>query len=468
MLIARIVTATILTIYAGVLTSLYRHRISWQNESAVIKMTGWICIGYLLPLVLIFSRNDGNFFDFIVLCLFCPVLWLILGVFKRFGYSGPLNLFLLSAMISAVAGLVTQYRLNLYIEKGLLARFIGGERGLPIAVSQFIYIVISMAVVSTLIATGYLNKLLSIIEEKTDALFWGAVSVLLLVLLFVAKKISGSGAPTLLSGSLQPTEIVYKFCFILFLSKYLSRTGMAMVLSFYPVRQMIKEVIILFGLICVFFLVPMLTEMGTALLLFLTFTVLISLISKRWYFIPLGGLTAVIGVFGITVVSARMKERVFHAWLNWQEYISQAGMQPFKAYSAFHGSGIFGTGITNGYPKMTKIASDYVLVAVGEEWGVIGLVLITAGYLLILKEVYLLRTIKPDFRGILLLGLPLTIVVQAFFHISANLGLFVLSGLPLPFISLGGSAYLISFLTVGTIMTLMNGKTEDAEVKKGE
>jgi cell division protein FtsW len=267
----------------------------------------------------------------------------------------------------------------------------------------------------------------------------------------------------LFGGSLQPTEIVYKFCFIIFLAKYLSRKGMTIGLPSYPVREMIKKVAILFGLTCIFFLIPMLIEMGTALLLFLTFIVLITLISKRWYFIPMGGFATVIGVFGITLISQRMKERVFHAWLNWSDYISQAGMQPFKAYSAFHGSGIFGTGITNGYPKMQKVASDYILVPIGEEWGVIGLVLVTAGYLLLLKEVYLAHPIRPDFRGILLMGLPLTIIIQAFFHITANLGLFVLSGVPLPLISLGGSACFISFLTIATIMALMNEDT----VKRG-
>lgn len=465
-MINKLVTAWTLTAFMGVLYVIYRHKLSLENESALKKIIYWLCSGYLISLFLIYANKDGNPVNLFMLMLFCPTVWVCIEIFKKFNYRGPLNLFLLAALFSAISILVL-FRLHLSLDRGILVRFTGSEKIL-IAISQLIFILISMLGTAFLMASGIISKIIMAIEEKTDTSFWGIASLSILGTLFIVAKISGVRSPSLIAGSLQPTELIYKFFFILFLAKYLSRKSIAIGLGSYPMRDKIKEVLILFLLTCMFFLIPMLTEMGTTLLLFLVFLVMISLLSRQWYLLPLGIISVVIAVFGAALFSSRIKERVFDAWLGWNQSLKGAGMQPFKAYSAFNGSDIVGVGIGNGYPYLPKASSDYVMVGLGEEWGVVGIVILIAGFLFLLKETYLSRDFKPDFRGILLLGLPLTIVIQAFFAINGNLGLFVMSGIPLPFISLGGTACITSFLIIGIMMALLNDLPKKDEVQKHE
>ena len=365
-------------------------------------------------------------------------------------------------MFSAISILVL-FRLHLFGQRDSCA---GYSEKILIAVSQLIFILTSMMGTAFLMASGIISRFITIIEEKTDTFFWGIGSLSILGTLFIVAKVSGARSPSLLAGSLQPTELIYKFFFILFLAKYLSRKSIAIGLSSYPMRDKIKEVLLLFLLTCMFFLIPMLTEMGTTLLLFLVFLVMISLLSRQWYILPLGIISVVIAVFGAALFISRIKERVFNAWIGWDQHLKGAGMQPFKANSALHGSDIFGVGIGRGYPYLPKASSDYVLVGIGEEWGIVGMVIVIAGFIFLLKDAYLSRDFKPDFGGILLLGLPLTIVIQAFFAINGNLGLFVMSGVPLPFISQGGTVCITSFLTIGTMMVLLNDLPQKNEVQK--
>ena len=459
-MIEKVITAFTLTVFSGILFAICIRRMSSEDEPAVIKVINWLCAGYIPPLILIYMKSSKhNIFHLLAMFLFCPLLWAVFGIFRKYRYKGSLKFFIFAALLSAM-GLIVQFRLGLYLPKGLLAKLFGGESGILMAISQLIYVAVSLIISSYLVASGHLSRYLRVIESRTTAMFWGVVSLSFLGLLFFSKIVSGAKAPTLLGGSIQPTELVYKFVFIFFIAKYLSSKAAAMSLSSYPTRETVKEILMLSLFVCVFFLAPMLIEMGTGVLLFITFIVLLTLLSRQRYLIPLGALIVVVMMSAGTLFSTRLEERVFGAWLNWQKNIRGAGMQPFHAYSAFNGSDIFGVGITNGFPKLPKVASDYVLVPIVEEWGIVGLSIIIAANLFLLKEIYLTHRAGPDFKGIVLYGLPLTLVIQSYYHITANLGMWILSGIPLPFISMGGSACMTSFLTIAAITVLFNESQE--------
>ena len=120
--------------------------------------------------------------------------------------------------------------------------------------------------------------------------------------------------------------------------------------------------------------------------------------------------------------------------------------------------GVFGRGLMAGVQKLFYLPyphTDFIYAVIGEELGLLGTTLVLACFCVIAWRGLRTAMRAPDrFGAFLALGLTAMIVVQAFFNISVVLGLLPTKGIPLPFVSFGGSSLLMSMVGMGILLNV--------------
>ncbi len=129
-----------------------------------------------------------------------------------------------------------------------------------------------------------------------------------------------------------------------------------------------------------------------------------------------------------------------------------------QSFRAFGSGGLFGTGIGMGamkYSYLPEAHNDFILAVIGEECGLVGMVLVIALFALILWSGFRIARNAPDFFGSLLAaGSSMLIVFTFLLNLSGVIGAFPLSGKAVPFLSYGGTSMMASLLVVGTILSV--------------
>jgi cell division protein FtsW len=146
------------------------------------------------------------------------------------------------------------------------------------------------------------------------------------------------------------------------------------------------------------------------------------------------------------------------AFLNpWTDPLD-SGYQLIQAWIAVGSGGILGKGLGFGQQKLFYLPesfTDFILAVLGEELGFVGIFGVCALFLLLFQTGIRISRSAPDYLGSLMaFGLTLLLTLQALMNIGVVLGLFPTKGLPLPFISYGGSAFLANCVSVGILMNI--------------
>ena len=135
-----------------------------------------------------------------------------------------------------------------------------------------------------------------------------------------------------------------------------------------------------------------------------------------------------------------------------------SGYQIIQSWTSLGSGGLAGVGLMEGQQKLGYLPephTDFIFAVVGEELGLIGTVVV-----LLLFGLFMWRGIRsslmaPDLLGsYLALGITMMVALQAFFNMSVVLGLLPTKGIPLPFLSYGGSSFLITLAGVGILMNI--------------
>ncbi|HEV2262814.1 MAG TPA: FtsW/RodA/SpoVE family cell cycle protein, partial [Candidatus Rubrimentiphilum sp.] len=128
-----------------------------------------------------------------------------------------------------------------------------------------------------------------------------------------------------------------------------------------------------------------------------------------------------------------------------------AGYQASQGYYSLAAGGLFGTGYRLGHPGfIPDAATDYIYAAIGEEFGLIGALILLALFLVLIYRMLAIAQVQPDlYTKLLAIGLSATMGFQVFIIVGGVVGLFPLTGITLPFISYGGSSLVANFLLVG-------------------
>jgi len=177
----------------------------------------------------------------------------------------------------------------------------------------------------------------------------------------------------------------------------------------------------------------------------------------------------VIGVGAILFAPWRVARIM--AFLDPDKYADAEGYQIWQSLLAVGSGGVFGEGFAKGQQKLFYLPypySDFIFSTVGEELGLIGTMAVVIAFGLLLWRGTRAALMAPDRFGTLLgIGLITGIIAQALFNISVVISILPAKGIPLPFISYGGSSVVVTLIGVGILLSISR-KAGTVEAKDTE
>lgn len=142
-------------------------------------------------------------------------------------------------------------------------------------------------------------------------------------------------------------------------------------------------------------------------------------------------------------------------WLHPSQDTSNNGYQLWQSIKAVGSGGIFGTGFNNSKVYVPVRESDMIFSVIGENFGFVGGALLVLLYLLLIYQMIRVTfDTKNEFYAYISTGVIMMILFHVFENIGMNIGLLPLTGIPLPFISAGGSSLIGNMLGVGMVMSM--------------
>jgi cell division protein FtsW len=215
-------------------------------------------------------------------------------------------------------------------------------------------------------------------------------------------------------------------------------------------------VLVLFGLII---LEP---DFGTSMSLVLIAAVMVFAAGLNYRYIVGAALCAIPPVAWLVMGTAYRRQRVLTFLDPWRDPLG-AGFQVIQSIIAVGTGGVWGRGLMNGVQKLFFLPephTDFIYSVISEELGLIGATAVLLCFALIAWRGLRVSLHAPDtFGALLALGLTTMVAVQALFNISVALGLLPTKGIPLPFVSFGGSSLLINLLGMGILLNVSQHTT---------
>jgi cell division protein FtsW len=216
-------------------------------------------------------------------------------------------------------------------------------------------------------------------------------------------------------------------------------------------------------------------DMGTASVLgFTAFTMFFLAGANLVHLIGLAG--AAIPTVTLVFMQGFQKDRIT-AWLDPWNSASSLGFHSIQGFLALALGGVFGAGLGEsrlaGGLFLPNAFNDFIFAIVGEEFGLLGAGLVIVLFLAIGFLGVRTSLGAPDtFGAMLAAGITAWICLQAFINIAVVVGLIPVTGIPLPFVSAGGSSLVISFAAIGILLsvsreTVEKGTWNDAPADRG-
>ncbi|AWB85208.1 FtsW/RodA/SpoVE family cell cycle protein [Mycetocola zhujimingii] len=295
---------------------------------------------------------------------------------------------------------------------------------------------------------------------------FGALAFVLLLLPLVpglGREVSGARVWISLGGfgSFQPGEIA-KIALAIFFAGYLVRTrdslsmvGKKILGIRFPRLRDLGPILVVWALSML--IIVFQHDMGTALLYFGLFTVMLYISTGRLSWILIG-----IGLFGggaffasrtLTYVQGR-----FQNWLDaFSPQVYDANGGSYQLVQGIFGlaqGGLIGTGLGQGRPQLTPLSqSDYIIASLGEELGLAGLFAILGLYLLFVSRgIRIGFAGQDDFGKLLAIGLAFTVALQVFIMVGGVTRVIPLTGLTTPFLAAGGSSLVANWIIVALLL----------------
>ena len=263
-------------------------------------------------------------------------------------------------------------------------------------------------------------------------------------------------------GSLQPGEFA-KIVITVFFAGYLMVKRDALALAsrrfmglYLPRGRDLGPILVIWAMSLLILVFE--TDLGTSLLFFGLFVIMLYVATERTSWIVFGLLLSAGGAVLVSSFEPHVKERV-HNWLHPLQLASNGGVtETAQTMYAFGSGGIFGSGLGQGYSRLIGgIApkSDYILATVGEELGLAGLMAVLLLYaLLIERGVRTALAARDPFGKLLAIGLSGAFALQVFVVAGGVTGLIPLTGMTMPFLAQGGSSVIANWALVAILLRI--------------
>ena len=294
-----------------------------------------------------------------------------------------------------------------------------------------------------------------------------AATVVLLLAVFAFPAVNGAQRWIRISGfSFQPSELA-KIALPIFLAYYLTKNEDTVG----DLRKTVFPCIL--GLALLGGLVFYEKDLGTTVVLCAIFSAVYFAAGAK--LVHIGSVAAVFVFTGaLAIFLAPWRVARVMAFLDPYAYASDEGYQVVQSLFAIGSGGVFGEGFAKGHQKLFYLPypySDFIFSVVGEELGLIGTLAVVSAFGLLLWRGARAAVLAPDrFGNLLAIGIISGIIVQALFNISVVISILPAKGIPLPFISYGGSSVMVSLLGVGILLNISKfaGQELPVQVKRSQ
>jgi cell division protein FtsW (lipid II flippase) len=198
-------------------------------------------------------------------------------------------------------------------------------------------------------------------------------------------------------------------------------------------------------------------DLGTGVLIFGMFVAMLYVATGKTSWVLIGVVLAVSGAF----LASRILPYVGARFTNWldafnPDLMSGSSYQLVNGIFGMANGGLLGTGLGQGRPYLTPVAeSDYILPALGEELGLIGVFAILCLYMVFTSRgIRIGLAGQDDFGKLLATGLSFTIALQVFIMVGGVTRLIPLTGLTTPFLAAGGSSLVANWIIVALLLRI--------------
>lgn len=277
----------------------------------------------------------------------------------------------------------------------------------------------------------------------------------------------------------QPSELL-KIFIVIFFAAYLSENRDILIegnlrigrLSLPPLRQLGPLALMLAISLLIFLGIR---ELGLALLIYGIFLCMIYLGSGKLSYVITGLVIFIaFGFVGYKLfgyVQARFAAVAINVvdWQNWSQatidFAKTGGYQIVQGLIALASGGIIGAGLGLGHPSFVPVVqSDMVFTALGEELGLAGLFAILGIYMLIIYRGYRIAVEASNpFNQLLAAGLTSIFAIQTLIITAGNMKFLPLTGIPLPFLSYGGSSIIANYIIIGILLRISHNTAMERE-----
>lgn len=312
--------------------------------------------------------------------------------------------------------------------------------------SYFIYLVLAGLCFYTILKVDF-----DIMEALSPILY--IVCLLLLILPLVIGQVTRGAIRWIPIGSftIQPSEIARPFL-LMFLARYLTNYEINL-------RHLFKTLLLF---LTPFFLILIQPSLGVALLTAIGFlgVLLASSVDKRYIF---GGFFLLFLLLPLLwfILAPYQRQRVF-SFINPSADPKGAGYNSIQSMITVGSGKFLGRGLGEGIQTQLKFLpekhTDFVFAAVAEELGFVGAtVLLVTLFVLFWSLVIVISKARNPTARAFSAGIFLVLLAETIIHVGMNMGLLPITGVPLPFVSAGGSALLGTAISLAI---LLNAKTE--------
>lgn len=361
-------------------------------------------------------------------------------------------------MFAIAAGLALFGTMMVYSASAMIAhRETGGA-------SQFTYFYKQFAFTAVGLAAMFVVSRIDYRRYQKAWFVYGAlgVTVVCLVAVFAFPEINGASRWIRFGGfSFQPSELA-KITLPLFLAFFLTKNERSVGDLRTTVIPCVGALLLLGGLV---FLEP---DLGTTIVLCAIFSAVYFAAGAKLVHIATV-VAAMVVMSAAAVLLAPWRVERLMAFLDPFKHADDAGYQVVQSLYAIGSGGVLGEGFAKGQQKLFYLPypySDFIFSVVGEEFGLVGTLTVVFAFGLLLWRGARAALMADDRFGTLLgIGITTGIIVQALFNISVVISILPAKGIPLPFISYGGSSVIVTLVAVGILLNISQSSGDADETE---
>ena len=325
------------------------------------------------------------------------------------------------------------------------------------AVRQCIFLFMAPFIITVIINIPY-----DFMRRRTELIYYASTILIFVVWIFNRAEGVKAWLDIIWGFTIQPSEFA-KLAMILMMAKTLSRYDRPM-----STMKEFIHIMVLLGVPCVIILLS--GETGSMMVIAFLFAIMLffsNVDMKKLFIMAAVVILAVLALYGFMVATGSDDYRLARILAFINPELSPLGdaYQQSQSKMAIGSGGMWGIGmfVDGALSQLNYVPADwtdFIYSTIGEAWGFVGCSIVLLGYLLILlRMLYLSRYTRDKFGMLVIIGVMGMLLFHVFENIGMTLGLMPITGIPLPFLSYGGSNMVTNMGGVALVLNVTKNRS---------